>query len=907
MRTFYCILIIAAALATWFPYAAGAGTTMSLVDSLIGGAAAVERGLVAALPFLLLGLVGQTALPPARRPLARFPLGVLLAAIVAVAIDAAGHLLELAVEGLLVWQLGAAVAGILLALLPPVRRRMEMGWLDGAAAAAALLLLYILYRLYPYGFSIDPGNVSENLKPLIKFLVFSPTDYARELAGWLAVAAMLARVGPERLSSFVLLIFAALVLAAEVHVPGNVLTVSDGAALLTAFLLHGFVLGWLPGRNAIYGLLIFALLAVAGLQLAGLTPPAMRSTAVALEWRPFVTLLQDNGGAAAAFGMFWVFLFSAVVWLFRVAGFGNFGAGAVTIVAFCGLEALRLLVEGRAPDLAAPLVALLAAIGLAGLNRRPRRRWRPEETQSMAAAMPAAAAAAAAAPAVYDDPRRDEPDEVADAWDEEVAAAEVADPDSEAYDADNCEDEYDREPEDDRTNWAMEPSGGELAHDDAGSDSAHASASGYVPEEIIEGEEIEEYDEPDPQEPYETVHEDEVDYLDQAEYEEEAEYEDEDHYDEADEYLPEEEPEDPETVALASGEEAVEEDVDAAPALTLSDALFAIARLVLGIPLVGGLLIGLQAFLGDAGPMPALLKEAGKLDLVLLGAIMLVVGLAAAVVGRLAATTRLPLLLLPALGLLAGVLLVFLVSGALGDRWLTAVIGVPAMFDGIVRSSFGGDLGAALVNSIPNNQAFDALELLVRGACLFVLLILPIAAFVAVFMRMADYPDIRGGGRVMLGAIVVLVFVGSALPWLVLVKFAIFNVPLNGGLVSLVPAGREAYVLLAILLLIGWNAALLGRPVRGGLATAVLLRLAATGLALAIGFVLGAVAFQPALNGGGLNALLAPAGAPVLQVAVVWAGLQLLLVAAFGYGCRILPAYPGATAEADGVGDDEDD
>lgn len=894
MRTFYCILIVTAALTSWFPYDMGSVSSMAIVDALLAPPAAVGAGVAAALPFFLIGLVGQTALPPARRALPRLPVSALAALVIAVAVDSVGHALGMQSAGLLAWQLVAAGVGIGIALIPFVRRRLELGWLDGAAAAAAMLVLYILYRLYPYGFDFDPYSVSENLKPMIKFLVFSPSDFARELAGWLLVAAMLARIGPERFSSFVLLAFASVLIAAEVHVAGNTVSVSDGAALLTAFLLHGFILGWLPGRGAIYGLLIFALVAVVGLELSGLAVPTMRTQPIGIEPRPFVTLLQDSGEMATALGMFWVFLFAGVVWLFRSAGFGSIGAGAVAVVAFAGLEALRLFLDGRGPDPAAPLVACLAAISLAGLNRRLWRRWRPEEAKGEAspraatAVAPAAATAAipaavAAAPAVYADPEPDDADE----------------PD-EPDDLDDDYDDYDVSDAEATPNWAMESGGGELAYDDSGVDASQASASGYVPEEVIE-EEIEEYDYDENDDP-----DVEEDWRDEEEWRDEA-WTEEDHATEeghtdanSGEALP----------AAAPGQEPVDEDGDgaeAAASLSVSDIVFSLLRLLIGVVLAGGLSVGLQAVIGPSELVPALLRDASMSELVLFAVLLVIIGIAAAGIGRFAATTRMPLLTLPALSALVSVVLLILVDGILGEAWLKAIVGQPSIFNGVIHSSYGGDLGRALVNSLPNKAAFDALELLLRGTAVLMLLLLPMSAFMAAFMRMSDYPDIRGGARIALAAVVFAVFVGSALPWLFAIEFVIFNPPRDGGLVAQVRMGIGPYLLLVLSLVIGWNAALLARPLQNGLLAGIVLRTIATGLALAIGFVLAAFSFEAGNGRPGLNGLLAAPGAPVWQVAVIWGCVQLLLTALFGFGGRVLPArVRGATVDATRKDDRED-
>ncbi len=248
--------------------------------------------------------------------------------------------------------IGVALADWLWIRLAP---RLEAAFRSNIPTIAILLaLIWIAMHAAPFIPVLGMHQLRAALSPL-KTLHWAPQDVGRWMAAWIIFGTVL-RVVTARFA-FPLLF-------------GAAAAVSLGMTVL--FLGHS--ISW----NEIIGLALSAPLVLlgsvrlqsacvcAGLLISGLAPFQFQETPARFGWIPFVGFLESDWGRAFRVVFEKGYLYTGAVWLLFQSGLGRIASGVSVAMLLAVIEWIQRYLPGRSPEVADPLIALLAIMLLEG-------------------------------------------------------------------------------------------------------------------------------------------------------------------------------------------------------------------------------------------------------------------------------------------------------------------------------------------------------------------------------------------------------------------------------------------------------------------------------------------------------------------------------------------------------------
>jgi len=254
------------------------------------------------------------------------------------------------------------VAGVLVARMPAVGR-LALGLSSARRLDIPLYLagMWIVSQLLPLVPTLDLSVVRTALKPLLQPVVSIP-EAVLYFAAWLAALHMLDRQFPEARPGKLLAFLPLLVLAPQPFIVSGEITPGEVAGSVAAGLV------WLATRSWLKPMALGVLLLAATLG-SNLLPWEAAPWARDFHWVPFASLLEGNMSSNSAALLRKLFVCGGSVWLFRAGGSTWLGAGGVVFLAVAVQEAVQVVSLRGSPDITDLLLAVIAAVGLASLER----------------------------------------------------------------------------------------------------------------------------------------------------------------------------------------------------------------------------------------------------------------------------------------------------------------------------------------------------------------------------------------------------------------------------------------------------------------------------------------------------------------------------------------------------------
>lgn len=264
---------------------------------------------------------------------------------------------------------GALAGGVLsLTLLSAQHglRRSALGDVLAQPIAAVLVLLWIGYRLAPFGVVLSPTEWRAALEPLASGGWWAPWETVRLLVPWLVVALAVRALFGDRallpaLATMMLAVIAGLILIA-----GKVLVPSEMLAMALV-LAASRTLGALDLRR-VTAWLAWALAALIAID--GLAPFDFRLGADAFGLVPFEDSLARYRATNLGDMFQKCFTYGALVWLLARAGHRTLTATVLAGALVLAIEVLQAWLPGKMADVTDPLL-VLAAGGLIAVFEGP--------------------------------------------------------------------------------------------------------------------------------------------------------------------------------------------------------------------------------------------------------------------------------------------------------------------------------------------------------------------------------------------------------------------------------------------------------------------------------------------------------------------------------------------------------
>lgn len=239
---------------------------------------------------------------------------------------------------------------------------VEAAGLLRVSGVVALLYLFAGYQLFPFFPALSRTLLRAKLAILFGDGLWIARDFFEALAAWLAASALLeSLIGGEAILWIAPLALGCVPL--KLLIAGRTMTGSELAGALVG--IGCWILSRrLPRRN-----LAAALLVVAALVAAGLTPFHLAGSPQPFTWTPFLALLETPWIRAFQILLQKSFLYGAAVWLLRNSGCRWLPSMLLVAIALAGVEATQVYLPGRTPESTDPLLAVLMGLGLMLMER----------------------------------------------------------------------------------------------------------------------------------------------------------------------------------------------------------------------------------------------------------------------------------------------------------------------------------------------------------------------------------------------------------------------------------------------------------------------------------------------------------------------------------------------------------
>lgn len=271
---------------------------------------------------------------------------------------------------------GSALALMLLAARHGLRRN-ALGDVLAQPIAASLLLLWVGYRLAPFGIALSPAEWRASVAPLWAGPWWAPWEIIRHLIPWLVVALAIRSLLPGRHEWTGLAVTMLTVLAGLVVVAGKTVVPAEIMAMTLA-LAFARIFGRFEASR-VAALLAWALAAL--IVVDGLAPFDFGLGSDPFGLVPFEDSLTRYRATNLGDLLYRCFVYGALVWLLVRAGHRALLATVMAGALVLAVEVLQAWLPGKTGDVTDPLLVVAAGSLLAMFEgpiapRTPQRRSR---------------------------------------------------------------------------------------------------------------------------------------------------------------------------------------------------------------------------------------------------------------------------------------------------------------------------------------------------------------------------------------------------------------------------------------------------------------------------------------------------------------------------------------------------
>ena len=225
-----------------------------------------------------------------------------------------------------------------------------------------LALLWVAWRLFPFIPLFSTKSIIAAVSPLMRQPELSITIIIRDTIGWLVFFYLLTRPPFDRLPRFRILKFVFYILALEVLVRGNLITVNDLLAALCAFALFAS----LPTDNLQRGLTKALVIAIF---LTLITPLVSATPYNEYIWLPFSGLMKGNPWANGEVLLLKIYFYASFIYLLRKTWVSWSGAAMITCGLLLVISLLQILFGHSNGEFTEPLLAGLIAWAISQLEK----------------------------------------------------------------------------------------------------------------------------------------------------------------------------------------------------------------------------------------------------------------------------------------------------------------------------------------------------------------------------------------------------------------------------------------------------------------------------------------------------------------------------------------------------------
>jgi glycopeptide antibiotics resistance protein len=220
-----------------------------------------------------------------------------------------------------------------------------------------LALVWLLWRLYPYVPLFTAESIARSVEPLFIAPVLDITTFIRDAIGWLVFYYLMSRKPLHTISRFKLLQLTLLVLAAEVLIKSNQVTVGDLLAALSAFAFYTSINPRQVKHSLVKALGI-------GIVLFTIEQLSWQPESYQFNWLPFYSILKMSPWLSVEKLLLSIYFFASFIYLLRNVMFSWFGATLVCVVGVLMLELIKGLISEQAGDITYPIIALIIGIAM---------------------------------------------------------------------------------------------------------------------------------------------------------------------------------------------------------------------------------------------------------------------------------------------------------------------------------------------------------------------------------------------------------------------------------------------------------------------------------------------------------------------------------------------------------------
>lgn len=243
----------------------------------------------------------------------------------------------------------------------PVEMTKPVDW-SQITIPLILALLWVAWRLFPFIPLISEKSILAAVAPLMRQPDLSFSIIIRDSIGWLVFFYLLTRPPFDRLSRFRVLKFAFYILALEILIVGNYITVNDLIAALCAFALFSS----LPHEQLKKGLTRGIIIAII---LTMITPLSLSEPANDYIWLPFSGLMKGNPWANGELLLLKIYLYATFIYMLRKTVVSWTGAAIITIGLLMAVSILQVYIGDTNGEFTDPLLAGLIAWAISQLEK----------------------------------------------------------------------------------------------------------------------------------------------------------------------------------------------------------------------------------------------------------------------------------------------------------------------------------------------------------------------------------------------------------------------------------------------------------------------------------------------------------------------------------------------------------
>jgi len=225
-----------------------------------------------------------------------------------------------------------------------------------------LAIIWVAWRLFPFVPLISEKSIIAAVAPLMQQPELSFSTIIRDTIGWLAFFFLLTRPPFDKLSLFRVLKFVAYILALEILIRGNLITINDLLSALFAFAIFSS----LPADKLQSGLtkgLIVAIL------LTQISPLILATPNNEYLWLPFSGLMKGNPWANGELLLLKIYLYATFIYLLRKTMVSWTGAAIITIGLLLTISILQIFFGQHNGEFTDPLLAGLIAWAISQLEK----------------------------------------------------------------------------------------------------------------------------------------------------------------------------------------------------------------------------------------------------------------------------------------------------------------------------------------------------------------------------------------------------------------------------------------------------------------------------------------------------------------------------------------------------------